>query len=341
MTAALWRDVRIRSAVTQIAIAAAALALGAALVGNVIENLARLGINAGFQFLARPAGFGIVQSLVEYSEASSYGRALLVALLNTVVLSAAGILIATIVGFIIGLARLSTNLLISNLALAYIEIMRNVPLLLQIFFWYFAVLRPLPPPRNSIAVGGVAFLSNRGFYLPAPVFETGAGIVAAVATAGLGTAIGLVLWARRRQRATGRRVRVGWPALGLVLVLPALAAAATGFPVSWDVPKLAGFNFMGGIVVIPEFVAMLLSLSIYSAAFIAEIVRAGVLAVPTGQVEAARSLGLKKRQITRFVVVPQALRVIVPPLTSQYLNLVKNSSLAAAIAYLNFAPFSS
>jgi general L-amino acid transport system permease protein len=328
-----WHDRRVRSAITQVAVAAAVLALGASIVGNVVENLSRLGINAGFGFLSRPAGFGIVQHLIPYSESSSYAAALLVAVLNTMALSAIGIAAATLLGFVIGLARLSGNLLLSHLAAGYVEILRNVPLLLQIFFWYFAVLRPLPGPRQSIVLGGVAFLNNRGLYMPAPVFGPGAEAIGVALVLGIAGAIALISWARRRQRATGRSARAGLPAAGLILALPLVAAAGAGFPMSWDVPALAGFNFQGGVVVIPEFVAMLAALSIYAAAFIAEIVRAGVLAVPQGQVEAARALGLTKGQITRFVVVPQALRVIVPPLTSQYLNLVKNSSLAAAIAY--------
>ncbi len=332
----LWllvSDGRARSIAAQVLIALALLALIASLVGNVADNLQRLGVNAGFRFLARPAGFGITQHLIEYSEASSYGRALLVSVINTAVLSAVAIAAATVLGFAVGLMRLSANLLIANLATAYVETLRNIPLLLQIFFWYFAVLRPLPGPRQSIVIGGVAYLSNRGLYMPAPVFEAGAGWIGIAVLAGIAAAIGLLLWARQKRQVTGKRVRVGAIAAALALGLPLLAAAAAGFPVSWDPPRLTGFNFTGGVAVIPEFVAMLVTLSLYSSAFIAEIVRSGVLAVPKGQVEAARAVGLKPAQITRLVVVPQAMRVIVPPLTSQYLNLVKNSSLAAAIAY--------
>jgi general L-amino acid transport system permease protein len=330
---AFLRDPRARSVAAQVLAAGLLLAFGGWLVGNVAENLGRLGIKAGFDFLARPAGFGITQTLIEYSEASSYARALLVAVINTAVLSAVAILAATVIGFAVGLARLSTNLLVSTLATAYVETLRNVPLLLQIFFWYFAVLRPLPGPRNSIVIGGVAYLNNRGLTMPAAELLPGAGWTGIAAIGGIAVGVTLQLWARRCRRQTGRAPRIGWVAAALPLALPLIAAAATGFPIAWSMPELRGFNFTGGVAVMPEFVAMLVTLSLYTAAFIAEIVRGGVLAVPRGQVEAARALGLATGAIYRFVVIPQALRVIVPPLTSQYLNLVKNSSLAAAIAY--------
>jgi general L-amino acid transport system permease protein len=272
-----WRSARARSIVIQAVVALAALAFLGWIASNVAANLARYNVRIGFDFLSRPAGFAVTQSLIAYSEASSYGAAFVVALLNTLVLSAAGIVVATMLGFVIGLARLSPNWLVARLAAVYIETLRNVPLLLQLFFWYFAILRPLPGPRQSLSLFDVVFLNNRGLYLPAPSFD--------------------------------------------------------GFALSWDVPVLTGFNFTGGIAVIPEFVAMLVALSTYSAAFVAEIVRGGVLSVPQGQIEAARALGLRRGAIYRLVVVPQALRAIVPPLTSQYLNLTKNSSLAAAIAY--------
>lgn len=328
-----WHDRRVRSVATQILVAAAALALGLSIAGNVADNLARLNVNAGFNFLARPAGFGIVQTLIPYSEASSYATALLAAVLNTLVLSAVAIAIATVLGFAVGLARLSGNPVMAGLATGYVEILRNVPLLLQIFFWYFAVLRPLPGPRQSLSIGGIAYLNNRGLYMPAPVFEPGAWAIAAALALAIAVSVTLTIWARRHRARTGQSKSVGWLVLALISGLPLMTGAAVGFPVGWDVPRLTGFNFQGGVVVIPEFVAMLVALSIYAAAFIAEIVRAGVQAVPRGQVEAARALGLTEGRITRLVVVPQALRVIVPPLASQYLNLVKNSSLAAAIAY--------
>jgi len=303
------------------------------LAWNTAANFARYNLRFGLQFLDRPAGFDILQKLIAYNEASTYGRAFVVAILNTLILSAVGIVFATILGFFIGLARLSSNWLVARLAAIYIESLRNIPLLLQIFFWYFAILRPLPGPRQSVSLPGDIFLNNRGLYLPSPVFEAGAGLVGIVLLVALAGALIAYAWAARRLAATGHRPPAAWAAAGLLIGLPLLAALTTGFPLSWDRPALTGFNFQGGVVVLPEFVAMAVALSTYSASFIAEIVRGGVLSVPSGQVEAARSVGLRPGAIYRLVVIPQALRAIVPPLTSQYLNLTKNSSLAAAIAY--------
>lgn len=332
--AAIWHSPRTRSIAIQAGIAIVLVVAFAWIADNTITNLRRLNVNSGFRFLWQPAGFAINQTLVPYSEASSYAAAFLVSLLNTLVLSAVAIVLATVLGFVIGLGRLSGNWLIAKLATVYVESLRNIPLLLQIFFWYFAILRPLPGPRQSIPLlGGTTLLNSRGLYLPAPVPEAGFATVVIAALVGIAAAMLLNRWARRRQLATGRRPHSLWPSLGLVVGLPLAAAFATGLPLRWDLPRLAGFNLQGGIVVIPEFVAMVLALSLYIAAFIAEIVRAGVLAVSAGQVEAARALGLRRRHIYRLVIVPQALRVILPPLTNQYVNLIKASSLAAAIAY--------
>ncbi len=331
--ATAWNAARLRGIAIQAVVAALIVAFFGYIAHNTLTNLARLGVNTGFQFLDRPAGFAITQHLVAYSEASTYGRAFLVALLNTLALSTLGIVLATIIGFVVGLARLSGNWLVARLATTYVETLRNIPLLLQIFFWDFAVLRPLPGPHRSLALGDLIFLNNRGLYLPAPIAEPGAGLVAVALLAAIVAAVALVVRSRRRRARTGYAPPTLALALAFVVGLPALAIVATGLPVTWEKPALVGFNFRGGVTVIPDCVAMLLALSIYSAAFIAEIVRAGVLAVPKGQVDAARAQGLRQRQINRFVVVPQALRVIIPPLTSQYLNLTKNSSLAAAIAY--------
>jgi general L-amino acid transport system permease protein len=328
-----WRDPQTRSFVVQGLFAAVVLAVFAFLAWNTAANLARYNIKVGLQFLERPAGFDILQALLPFTERSTYGRAFAVAILNTLVLSTIGIVIATILGFLIGLARLSSNWLVARLAALYIETLRNIPLLLQIFFWYFAILRPLPGPRQSLSLGSTIFLNNRGLYLPSPIFESGADLVGLALIAALAAAAALMVQARRVQARTGHRPPASRIALAIVIGLPLLAAAATGFPLTWDVPALAGFNFQGGAVVIPEFVAMVVALSTYSAAFIAEVVRGGVLSVQHGQVEAARAVGLREGAIYRLVVIPQALRAIVPPLTSQYLNLTKNSSLAAAIAY--------
>lgn len=328
-----WNDPRIRSIGFQCIALLGVVAFGLYLFHNTQTNLQQRGIASGFGFLSSPAGFGIIQHLLPYSESNSYGRVFWVGLFNTLLVSALGIFLATLLGFIIGIARLSKNWLVAKLAMAYIEVFRNIPLLLQIFFWYFAVLRAMPAPRQSVNLGDVLFLNLRGLYVPAPVFETGFWVVLVALLAAVAATVILHRWARRRQELTGKRFPVVATSLGLVLGLPGLAFAAAGFPLSWEYPELQGFNFQGGLVVIPELAALLAALSIYTAAFIAEIVRAGIQAVSHGQTEAAYSLGLRPSYTLRLVVIPQALRVIIPPLTSQYLNLTKNSSLAAAIGY--------
>ncbi len=303
------------------------------LVGNVVSNLERQNVASGFGFFNERAGFGINQTLIDYNEDNSYGRVLVVGLLNTLLVSVLGIAAASFLGFVIGIGRLSQNWLISKLAMVYIEIFRNVPLLLQIMFWYFGVLRNLPVPRQSLDLGELVFLNNRGFVLPA--IEAGAGAI----WYGLAAIIGItaVFWFKRRARrilvATGTIASVWRPAASIFLLALVMAYLIAGVPFQLDVPVLRGFNFRGGISVIPEFVALLLALSLYTASFIAEIVRAGIEAVDKGQREAAAALGFTRSQSLNLVIVPQALRVIIPPLTSQYLNLTKNSSLAVAIAY--------
>jgi general L-amino acid transport system permease protein len=257
----------------------------------------------------------------------------LVGLLNTLLVAGLGILFATPLGFLIGIARLSRNWLIARLGTAYVEMIRNLPLLFQIFFWYLAVLSTLPPPRQSLSLLGLFYLSNRGIVVPEPVLAPGAGLVGIVFLAGIIATIALRIWARRRQEATGRQFPVFLTGIGLIVGLPALAMAALRFPISFQLPQLRGFNFVGGMRTIPEFAALLIALVTYTAAFIAEIVRAGILAVSHGQTEAAYSLGLRPGQTLRLIIVPQALRVIIPPLTGQYLNLTKNSTLAVAIGY--------
>src|SRR5690606_4840051 len=288
---------------------------------------------SGFGFLDTTAGFGIIQTLIPYEEASSYGRAFIVGLLNTLLVAFIGIIVATILGFVIGIMRLSRNWLISKIATVYIEVVRNIPLLLQIFVWYHAVLKPLPGPRDSLELFGSVFVNNRGLYMPKPLFGPGSGFILAAFLLGCVASVLVWRWARQRQMDTGEQFPVLWTVLGLVVGLPLVALVATGVPVTFDYPELGGFNFRGGMVVIPEFTAMLFALSIYTASFIAEIVRAGIQGVSHGQTEAAHSLGLRPGPTLRLVVIPQALRIIIPPLTSQYLNLTKNSSLAVAIAY--------
>ncbi len=303
------------------------------LVHNTVTNLNNRGITSGFAFLDRSAGFGIVQHLIDYQEGDNYGRVFLVGLLNTLLVSALCIVFASILGFFIGLGRLSENWLLRKLSAVYIETFRNIPPLLQIFFWYFAVLRNLPGPRQALSAFDTFFLSNRGLYVPTP--QLAPGTLALLLSLVIAIALS-VLWFRvnkKRQVKTGKLCR-SWPGiLAMLILLPVISHMLSGTAFHWDVPALRGFNFRGGMVLIPELASLTLALSVYTSAFIAEIIRAGIQAVPDGQNEAARSLGLPNPVTLRKVIIPQALRVIIPPLTSQYLNIVKNSSLAAAIGY--------
>ncbi|MGI9439002.1 MAG: amino acid ABC transporter permease [Parvibaculales bacterium] len=322
-----------RDVVLQVAVLAALVLAMVWLVANVQSNLERQNINSGFGFLSERAGFGINQTLIDYSEDSSFARVLTVGLLNTLLVSVLGIGFATLLGFTLGVARLSSNWLINKTAMVYVEIFRNVPLLLQIMFWYFGVLRNLPTPRKAVSLGEAAFLSNRGIVIPALEMTAAAWWYAAAFV----ISVSAFIWLRRRARlsklAEGDPTPLWRPFLSVTLAAFAFAIVLAGVPFTLDVPALKGFNFRGGITIIPEFVALLLALSLYTAAFIAEIVRAGIQSVSKGQREAAAALGLPDNRALRLVVIPQAMRVIIPPLTSQYLNLTKNSSLAVAIAY--------
>jgi len=331
--AALWRRPVFRSTIFQLLLVFGILFVGQYLFNNTLQNLEQRGISTGFGFLETEAGFGIVQSLVDYDETYTFGRTFLVGLLNTLLVSGLGIILATLIGFTMGVARLSHNWLIARIATVYVETFRNIPLLLQIMFWYFAVLQPLPRPKQSIAVGEMLFLNNRGLYLPAPVFEAGFGVVLAMLLVAIIAVILLARWAHRRQENTGQPFHTVWVALAILIGLPLIAFLAAGSPLSWDYPALKGFNFKGGMVMIPELAALLLALSVYTGTFIAEAVRSGILAVSHGQTEAAHALGLRPGATLRLVIIPQALRVIIPQLTSQYLNLTKNSSLATAVGY--------
>ena len=300
---------------------------------NARSNLENQRITSGFGFLNNTAGFDVSQSLIPYSGSDTYARVLLVGLLNTILVSVIGIIFATLIGFIVALGRLSPNWLIARVAGGYVEAVRNLPLLFQMLFWYLAVLAALPGPRQSISLFGISYLSNRGLIVPRPIGEAGfepfliAFLVAMVASIILRT------YARRQLFQHGKAIRI-WPyVLGLLIGLPLVAALVFGMPFKVELPELKGFNFAGGVRVIPELVALLLALSIYTAAFIAEIVRAGIMAVHKGQMEAGLSLGLGRGSVLRLIVIPQAMRVILPPLTNQYLNLTKNSSLAVAIGY--------
>jgi len=328
-----WNNAQHRALLFQVLLVAALVLVVWTIAGNTMTNLEKRGISTGFKFLSQESGFGIIQSLVPYDESYSFGRTFIVGLLNTILVSFCGIILATICGFVVGVARLSKNWLVSTMAGVYIEIFRNIPLLLQIFFWYFAVLRALPSPRQSLSLGEALFLNIRGLYIPKPLFESGFGLVLAALGIAVFAAIGLAIWARKRQLETGAQFNTPLIAGLIVVLLPLTTYFLAGSPVSWELPALKGFNFKGGITIIPEFTALLVALSIYTGAFIAEAVRSGILAVNKGQTEAASALGLHQSMVLKLVVIPQALRVIIPQMTSQYLNLVKNSSLATAIGY--------
>jgi general L-amino acid transport system permease protein len=338
----LLYDPKVRAAFYQTALVAIVTFLVYEAATNAIDNLRRARIASGFGFWNVASGFDISQALIRYSASgSTYGEAFYVGLLNTLIVAAIGIVFATIVGFIMGVARLSKNWMVSSLATVYVELIRNIPLLLQLFFWYYAVLGSLPQPRESVSVGGLFFVNTRGLAMPRPILAPDAWLLPIVLALGIVGAIAFHLWAKRRQQETGRQYPVIWTAVGLVLVLPAVVwivlALVGANPISFEVPEQSRFNLRGGMQLLPEFVALLVGLTIYTGAFIAEVVRAGILAVSKGQTEAAYSLGLKPGLTLRLVVVPQAMRVIVPPLTSQYLNLTKNSSLAVAIGYPDLA----
>ncbi len=333
---AIWNDPRVRAWFFQILAVLLVGGFFATVIANTVDNLGQLNVASGFGFLQHTAGFGISQTLIEYSEASTYGRAFFVALLNTLLVAGIGIFFATVLGFLVGVARLSSNWLVARLATLYIEIFRNIPLLLQILFWYIAVLGNLPSPRESFQLGGL-LLNKRGLYLPAPVREQGFGYVLVAIVIALLGIVFLRQWSQRRRTSTGRGIPVIWPGLGLLFGLPMLVFWFAGSPLHFEAPELRGFNFAGGVRAVPELLALLFALSIYTAAFIAEIVRSGIQAISWGQSEAAMALGLRRTEVLRLVVIPQALRVIIPPLTSQFLNLTKNSSLAAALAYPELA----
>ncbi|WP_394211962.1 amino acid ABC transporter permease [Enterovibrio calviensis] len=303
------------------------------IVDNALTNLDARGIATGFGFMSQEAGFGIGLTLIDYDETYSYGRTFFVGLLNTALVSVLGIVLATIIGFLVGIARLSRNWLLNRFAAIYIEIFRNIPLLLQIFFWYFAVLQALPSPRQSLSLGESVFLNVRGLFFTRPVFEEGSVLISIALVIALVFSFGLARFAKKKQEKTGEQTPVFALSITAIIGLPLLAFFVAGMPVSLEYPQLKGFNFQGGFSIIPELAALTLALSIYTASFIAEIVRSGINAVSHGQTEAAMALGLPRNRTLRLVVIPQAMRIIIPPLTSQYLNLTKNSSLAMAIGY--------
>src|SRR6185312_8924010 len=328
----LWyNNPTVRSIFTQVLLVVLVVGTIAWLANNTVTNLHARGIASGFAFLGQRAGFDVVTFLPTNSE-STYGYMLLAGLLDTVVVSFLAIVIATVLGLIVGIARLSSNWLIRSFATLYIEILRNIPPLLVILFWYLAVIAALPSIRDAIVVGPLS-LSNRGFFMPRPVFgdnflETAIGFVVAVAVA-----IGFRYWAKARQMRTGQSLPTGWLTLGIIVVITLAVFVATGDPLTFEMPTKSRFNISGGWTIAPEFATMFLALGVYTASFIAEIVRSGIMAVSHGQTEAARALGLRQGLVLRLVVLPQALRVIVPPLASEYLNITKNSSLALAVGF--------
>ncbi len=328
-----FSDPKVRAWLFQIITIVAVVSLGWYLFHNTQTNLQHRGITSGFDFLERSAGFGIAQHLIDYTESDSYARVFVIGLLNTLLVTVIGVVLATLLGFIIGVARLSPNWMINKLATVYVEVFRNIPPLLQILFWYFAVFLTMPGPRNSHNFGDTFFVSSRGLNMPAALASDGFWPFVASLVVALVAIVLMTRWATKRFEATGVPFHKFWAGLALLVVIPTLCVLIFGTPLHWEMPKLAGFNFVGGWVLIPELLALTLALTVYTAAFIAEIVRSGIKSVSHGQTEAARSLGLRPGPTLRKVIIPQALRVIIPPLTSQYLNLAKNSSLAAGIGY--------
>jgi len=326
-------DPKVRAWLFQIITIVAVVSLGWYLFHNTQTNLQHRGITSGFGFLERSAGFGIAQHLIDYTESDSYARVFVIGLLNTLLVTVIGVILATLLGFIIGVSRLSSNWVINKLATVYIEVFRNIPPLLQILFWYFAVFLTMPGPRNSHNFWDMFFVSSRGLNMPAAIASDGFWPFVASVVVAIVAIVLMSRWATKRFEETGVPFHKFWVGLALFLVIPALSALIFGAPVHWEMPQLQGFNFVGGWVLIPELLALTLALTVYTAAFIAEIVRSGIKSVSHGQTEAARSLGLRNGPTLRKVIIPQALRVIIPPLTSQYLNLAKNSSLAAGIGY--------
>ncbi|MCW5738426.1 MAG: amino acid ABC transporter permease [Enhydrobacter sp.] len=328
-----WNDPVIRGWVFQIVVVGLVALLAWFLVSNTVENLQRQKIASGFDYLGREAGFEIGDTMIAYSPASTYARAILVGMLNTLKVAVLGILLSTILGTMIGVGRLSPNWLLAKVCEGYVEMFRNVPLLLWLFLIYKLISEAFPGPRQAINVLDSFFLSNRGLYFPVPLANP------VHQWMGIALLVGIVLaflvkgWAKKRQDATGQPFPIVWTALGLVLGLPVLVWLLGGAPHAMSWPELKGFNFDGGTVVQPEFTALLVGLVLYTSAFVAEIVRSGILALNKGQSEAAMAIGLSRTQVMRLVLLPQALRIIVPPMTSQYLNITKNSSLAIAIGY--------
>jgi len=303
------------------------------IIANALTNMEARGIKSGYDFLFSTAGFDVVMSLIEYDATYSHGYTFIVGLLNTLLVSIISIFLATIIGFLVGIAYFSKNWLIRKTSIIYVETFRNIPLLLQVFFWYFAVLAALPHSRESITLFEVIFLNIKGLYLPSLVALAGSQIIYYTIAFAIIGVIFFKRWAKDRQNKTGQQLPVLYISIIILFGFPIIATIATGFPFMWEIPALKGFSFKGGITIIPELIALATALSIYTGAFIAEAVRAGVQSVPKGQTEAARSIGLKESRIMSLIIIPQGMRVIVPILNSEYQSLLKNSTLATAIGY--------
>ena len=327
-------DPTVRGVVYQVVMIGLVAAIGWWLVRNTMHNLEVRKIASGFDFLTREAGLPIGDSpFIDYTPERNYLTALVVGVLNTARVAVVGVVLATLLGTLVGVSRLSKNWLVARCAQTYVELMRNLPLLLQLLFWWALFRESLPGPRDASNFADLIFLSNRGLKYPIPVSDPAHWWLVAALCVAVVASIAVARWARIRQEATGQQFPVFWASLGMILGLPLIVFVVLGIPLTWTVPALRGFNFVGGGTLTPEFAALLIGLVTYTAAFIAEIVRSGILAVPQGQWEAAGALGLPRSRVLRLIVLPQALRVIVPPMTSQYLNLTKNSSLAVAIGY--------
>jgi general L-amino acid transport system permease protein len=331
-----WHDPTKRAIIYQVVVLGMVGMLGYYLFTNTLANLERQNIATGFGFFSKEASFEIGESPIPYSAADNYARALLVGVLNTLKVSFIGIILTVILGTIMGIARLSTNWLVAKLAAIYIEVMQDIPVLLQLFFWYVVFYEVFPPPRQALNLFTGVFLTNRGLIFAVPEAHPAHGYMALAFLAGCVAVWLLRRWAIRRQEKTGQPFPVFLVSSTILLVLPLATWLLGGAPLKMNVPTLRGFNFQGGITLSPEFAALLLGLVLYTAAFVAEIVRAGIQAISRGQVEAAMSMGLKRGQVLRLVILPQALRVIIPPLTSQMMNLTKNSTLAVAIGFPDF-----
>ncbi|MXW47673.1 MAG: ABC transporter permease subunit [Gammaproteobacteria bacterium] len=331
----IWTDRDSRQVIVQIIVVIIVLSLLGFFIRNTVNNLEALGAEVGYGFLFNPSNYDINQHLIEYSSRSTHLRATMVGLINTGLVAVVGIVLATLIGFVVGVLRLSSNFLVNRLAYIFVEFTRNVPVLLWILLWHGVLIHSLPHPRQAITVYDVTFLANRGFYVPKPLLDPLFWLVAIAAAVAITGAVIFAKYAKRKQELTGERFPVIWINSALIVFAPLLVFWLTGTPATLEMPVFEGFNFKGGIVLSPEFIALTLALAVYTGAFIAEIVRAGILSVSHGQTEAAYALGVKPSWTMRLVILPQALRVVVPPMISQYLNLTKNSSLAIAVGYMD------